>query len=179
MNNTNNLSEKQRVMHKDLFDKIKYAVDNGFYLEAIFLEYSALEGRLEIMSGVFSLPCNKNLEPNVRKAINISQRIECLKKTYKSADELFEKTYLNNKFWNNIENWIVKRNTYVHGLLKNAVDYNSRLFQTKELAKTGFDLVSIIYKEVNRIKRKQQKERYKFISNCCKKACKFVKNKEK
>ncbi len=179
MNNVNNLSEKQRVMHKDLFDKIKCAIDNSFYLEALFLEYSALECRLEVMSGVFGLPCNKLLEPEIRKSINISQRVNCLKKTYMMSDVLFEKTSIDNKFWRNVEEWIKQRNIYVHGLLKSATDYNARLSQIEKLAKTGFDLISILYKEVNRIKRKQQKERYKFISNCCKKECKFVKDKEK
>ena len=179
MNNLNNLSETQRVMHKDLFDKIKCAIDNSFYLEALFLEYSALECRLEVMSGVFGLPCNKLLELEKRKAINISQRVKCLKKTYKMSDVLFEKTSIDNEFWRNIEEWIKQRNIYVHGLLKNADEYKSRLSQIEKLAKIGFDLIYVLYKEVNRIKRKQQKEGYKFISNCCKKECKFVKDKER
>lgn len=50
------LSEKQRVMHKDMFDKVKNALQNGFYFEALFLEYSAIEGRLEVISGLLSMP---------------------------------------------------------------------------------------------------------------------------
>lgn len=38
------LSEKQRVMHKDMFDKVKNALQNGFYFEALFLEYWQLRG---------------------------------------------------------------------------------------------------------------------------------------
>lgn len=43
----NGTQSKQASMHKDFFAKTMEAEEHGFYLEAIFREYAAIEGRLE------------------------------------------------------------------------------------------------------------------------------------
>lgn len=169
------LSEQQRLMHKNLFDKIKNALSKGFYLEAIFLEYSAIEGRLEVLAGVLNLPCNKLLDATMRRKIKISTRIECLKKSYQTAGDIFCNTYLDNVFWKDIKKWIDNRNMYMHGLLKDATLYNNRLKEVCELAETGYNLVNLIYKETTRMRNKQHKMNYEYVSNCCKGKCDFLK----
>lgn len=66
----------QVLMHKDFFDKCKFAIDNGFYFEAIIIEYAAIESRLESICGQLDFPCSK--ESPVRKDIKISDRVKCL-----------------------------------------------------------------------------------------------------
>ncbi len=68
--------KKQVEMHADFFDRCKVTLDQGFYLEAIFMEYAAMEARLESICGVAGLPCGRDC--NYRKDIKISHRIECL-----------------------------------------------------------------------------------------------------
>ena len=177
LNNSDcSLSEQQRQMHKDVFDKIKRAIENRFYLEAIFLEYSALEGRLEVMAGILNLPCNKFLDPIIRKDIKISTRIECLKKSYKVGESIFAKSYLDKCFWKDLEVWIKNRNMYMHGLFKNAELYNNRLTKVRALSEKGYDLINLLYKEANRIRREQNKTEYAFTANSCKLKCKFLQN---
>ena len=151
------LAEKQRLMHKDLFDKIQVAIENNFYLEAMFLEYSAIEGRLEVMAGVLGLPCNQLLDASIRKDIKISIRIECLKKAYKSKEDIFIRARLSNRFWEDLKAWIVQRNMYMHGLFKNANLYNNRIKEVQELAGQGYQYINVLYQEANRLRTEQRK----------------------
>ena len=48
---------KQVSMHKNFFDKVDAAIEGGFYLEAVFREYAAIESRLEALLGVLGAPC--------------------------------------------------------------------------------------------------------------------------
>jgi len=72
-------------MHMDFFDRTMLAIDNGFYLEAIFREHAAIEGRLEAILGILGAPCNKYANPTERRKVNISHRINCMKRIYKSV----------------------------------------------------------------------------------------------
>ena len=89
----NEIQSKQVEMHKNLFDRCQAAIEGQFYLEAMFLEYAAIEGRLEVILGLLGTPCDKNLEGELRHRVNISDRIQCLKKARKSLP-VFEKTKL-------------------------------------------------------------------------------------
>ena len=150
------LKQKQVEMHKNFFDKCQFAIDNGFYLEAIFLEYAAIESRLEIICGVLGLPCNKDLKPQLRKDIKISKRIECINKVKNANEELFKNTKLDSCFFTNkgvLKKWITDRNTYIHGLYKNAENYSKRKSNCKELAINGKDYARLLYNETARLKR--------------------------
>ena len=67
-------------MHQNFFDRCEKAIENDFYMEAILIEYAAIESRLEVMLGLIGMPCNKFLEASERKKIQISHRISCAKK---------------------------------------------------------------------------------------------------
>ena len=139
-------------MHQNFFDRCENAIENEFYMEAILMEYAAIESRLEVMLGLLGMPCNKFMEASERKKIQISHRISCVKKFRKNS-HLFEKTKLSPKFFGNLENWIAKRNIYVHGLYKNEIEYNSRMKGAKDLAEKGLIYTRLLYNEVNRLKR--------------------------
>lgn len=51
----NEEQEKQVKMHRDLFDRCNAAIENKCYLEAVMLEYAAMEGRFEVMLGVLGM----------------------------------------------------------------------------------------------------------------------------
>ena len=65
-------------MHTDFFDRCESAIQNGFYFEAIIMEYAAIESRLEVICGVLGFPCGKDCK--CRKDIMIGSRIDCLRK---------------------------------------------------------------------------------------------------
>ena len=77
--------QAQYKMHKSFFDDCSRAIENNFYMEAILMEYAAIEARMEILLGVIGLPCHQYQEPNVRKSIQISHRLNCAHKLRQSS----------------------------------------------------------------------------------------------
>ena len=166
----NETQAKQVIMHKDFFDRCQFAIDNGFYLEAIFLEYAAIEGRLEVILGVLGSPCNKMLDSNIRKKINISERVKCCKRVVHRP--VFEKSKLDVKFYEDLSKWLDKRNRYVHGLYKKEAEYKSRMRLAKTISVDGLELCRLLYNEAKRVNRLLKKNPEIFNSlNACVKPC--------
>lgn len=164
----------QVEMHKDFFDRCKFAIENKFYMEAILMEYAAIESRLEVMLGIFGAPCNKFADDNVRRKINISHRIACLKYLMKNSSA-FDNSKLNKKFFEDFEKWISERNRYIHGLYKNEIIYKQRMKNSKNMAEKGYEYCRLMYNEVNRIKRLKKKhcKDFDFITACHSHECTF------
>lgn len=150
------MRQYQRNMHKDFYDRSKTAIEAGFYLEAIFLEYAAIEGRLEIILGMLGLPCNKDLEIMTRKEVRISSRIKCLNQYRKNCPTVFNASKLEWNFFSShgkMNRWIRERNTFIHGLYKDAATYNSRKHLCREIAEDGLKIARGLYNEARRIRR--------------------------
>lgn len=146
----------QRDMHKSFFDRCRYAIDNGFYMEAILMEYAAIEARLEVILGIIGLPCNQFLPDDARRKVCISHRVACLKKIRKTHS-VFEKSKLPKNYFDSLEKWIKTRNGYIHGLYKNEVRFKTRMKDSKETAEKGLELCKQLYNEANRIRRLSKK----------------------
>ena len=144
--------QAQYKMHKSFFDDCSRAIENNFYMEAILMEYAAIEARMEILLGVIGLPCHQYQEPNVRKSIQISHRLNCAHKLRQSSP-IFEKTKLSGKFFNQLSTWTKKRDEYIHALYKNEIKYTTRLNNAKKVATDGLEYCKALYAEVNRLKR--------------------------
>lgn len=155
-NNEIEQRKEQYKMHKDFFDRAEDSIDKGFYLEAIFLEYAAIEGRLEVILGLFSCPCNKDVPRDKRIKINISHRIICLKKLIKNSEH-FESSKLDSEFFKDLDSWIKARNQYIHGLYKNSSDYCYRTTEAKRLSENGLELARMFYNEAKRLRRRRKK----------------------
>ena len=172
----NETQSKQVAMHQDFFDRCRFAIDNGFYMEAILMEYAAIEARLEVMLGVVNLPCSKKLEAGLRSSINISHRIRCTKWMVQNSP-LFEATKLDKQFFDSINEWIKERNRYVHGLYKNEGLYEMRKEDACVLAKEGLEHCRLLYNETRRLRR-ELKKNPQFLDNaitCHSKQCKLWK----
>jgi hypothetical protein len=150
-----NEKEKRQVeMHTDFFDRCRFAIDNGFYFEAILMEYAAIESRLEAICGTLGAPCGKNC--SCRRDIMISTRIECLRVFRNKSKDIFEKTKLPKNFFTEkgeLRSWIITRNSYVHGLFKDEVKYKSRVEDNKKQAEMGYEYARLLYNEAKRIRR--------------------------
>lgn len=159
MNANKELRKKQSEMHANYFDRAKDAIDSGYYLEAMFLEYAAIEGRLEVILGRLGLPCSMELQPELRNKINISTRISCLNKIREKNLLIFNNTKLEKEFffdWRDeglLAMWIKDRNTYVHGLYKDAIKYEERNDLSKEIARRGYSLTDSLFAEASRLGR--------------------------
>ena len=148
----NETQMKQVEMHKDFFDRCKFALDNGFYMEALLMEYAAIESRLEIILGVIGLPCSKYLEFELRKKINISNRIACLDHARKNSS-IFQNSKLEKNFFKKLKKWTDTRNQYIHGLYKNELIYKQRMSDVKTIAEKGYEYCRLLYNEAQRVRR--------------------------
>lgn len=169
--NKNSNGELQRLMHKNFFDRCNFAIEQGFYMEAILMEYAAIESRMEILLGIIGLPCNKYLPDETRKKIQISHRLKCANKLRREAS-VFENTKLNVNFFNKVSEWTEKRNEYIHGLYKSEIKYSQRIKDAKGFSEKGLEYCRLLYNEVNRLKRLKEKHPELFYSNI---VCKFNK----
>ena len=172
-----NDENKSVAMHKNFFDRAKSARDSGFYLEAVFLEYAAIEGRLEVLCGLFGCPCSKEIDPSDRRSINISQRVKCLKAIFKIHPACIKReTKLDSSYWKSLGEWLKKRNIYVHGLYKRAEEYVARGNDAQVLAEQGYEYTRLLYNEVKRIRRlyHNHSEEMAFDGTICKEKCTFL-----
>ena len=168
------IKKRQVEMHTNFFDRCESAIQNQFYLEAILLEYAAMESRLEAMLGILGAPCNKNLKAEQRAKVNISKRIECLKKA-RTNSPIFEKTKLPLDFFfkkSELSKWIDARNRYIHGLYKGELEYSRRMAGAKDVAESGLGLCRMLYNEAKRLNRLRKSkpelfEQLQFCDNIC------------
>lgn len=158
-------------MHKDFFDRCTFAIENQFYMEAILMEYAAIESRLETMLGLLGAPCNKFIDSNLRRGINVSQRIKCISKE-RQSNAVFNKSKLPFKFFPDLAKWISKRNEYIHGLFKDEIKYTSRIAKSCEFSIQGLEFARLLYNEVSRIKRLVKKDPNIIESTHCQQKCK-------
>ena len=162
--------QKQVEMHQNFHDRCRLAIENGFYMEAILMEYAAIEGRMEVLLGVLGLPCNKSLPPEERKKFAISHRIKCANQLRKTC-AAFEGTKLSKNYFDKLLKWVDKRNEYIHGLYKSELKYKERMVGAKALAVQGYELCKLLYAEVKRLRRfmkKQPSETWANITCSCK-----------
>ncbi len=171
--------KKQQQMHKEFFDNCDKALEHKFYMEAILMEYAAIEGRMEILLGVLGLPCDRFGDYKSRKAVQISHRINCANKIRKSS-QVFEGTKLGEKYFEKLGSWINKRNEYIHGLYKNELKYSSRMANAKNFAVQGREYCRLLYNEVNRLKRLKRRhpERFDDLLVCGESKCSLNPNRK-
>ena len=145
---------EQVQMHKNFFDRCCCAMENGYYLEAILMEYAAIESRLEALCGVLDLPCGKSC--TCRKDIKISSRIDCLRLYRNKNTSVFQRTKLPQNFFSEkgiLRTWIQRRDRIVHGLYKDELKYTERFQGSRDLSKKGYELCKLLYNETKRIRR--------------------------
>ena len=165
------LKQKQVLMHSDFFDRCHFAIDNGFYIEAIIMEYAAIESRLESICGQLGFLCGQDCI--FRKDISVSSRIECLRVYWNNNKSVVLKSKLPDNFFSKngaLKKWIIGRNIVVHGLYKNAQEYTSRLENNMNLAENGLEYAKLLYNEAKRIGRlrKNHPEVFETSVNKCK-----------
>lgn len=148
------LAKKQQKMHQDFFVTCQKAIDEGFYLEALVLEYASLEGRLEVLLGLLNRPCNKDADDKIRQSVQISHRIHCLN-YYRKHSQAFDNTKLDKDFFCSkyLDGWRSDRNIYIHALYKNANLYNERRQECEKLARDGLLYCRLLYNEIKRLRR--------------------------
>lgn len=157
--------KKQVEMHRNFFVQCESVIQKGYYLEAILMEYAAIESRLESICGVLGFPCGKMC--NNKQDIKISSRIECLRVYRNKSITIFSKSKLPKNFFTKngeLRLWIKKRDCRVHGLFKNEEEFEKRIEENEELARQGYEYAKLLYNEAKRIRRLRKNHNDVFAS---------------
>ena len=119
--------EAYRKMYEDLGKAMK----NGFYYEAIFIEYAVFEDRLTSLIKYAGLP-------TVKKGRNLSlvQKLNTIR-SHKRFSEKFIQDRLKPELLNSVEDWKDKRNNLIHDLAN--MPYG--ISEIKEIAEEGNKLL--------------------------------------
>ena len=144
---------KQKEIHAKHFDKTKEAVENGYYLEAMVLEYSYIEARVNKIMNLLNMPCAIVQNHEVYRDIGLNAKLGCIQQFLKQDQLLFEKSKLTNKLINDIKKWCHKRNERIHNLYKDLDKYESLIQKNKEIAEDGYKYAQLMSEESNRLKR--------------------------
>lgn len=146
--NTNNMQKYEN--YKEQMGRLKKALKEQFYLEAISIEYAIIEDRIESVlrhSGVFRSDKHNMLNKKLNKLAEMQRKKDGLVRKYFS-DELINK----------IHSWKNERNPMTHALL----NLQLHTEDLKDLASRGESLVKEVNNKVslyNRaLKRKEGKQ---------------------
>ena len=105
--------------YREQMTRLKKALKSQFFLEAIFIEYSIMEDRLESVlrhAGVWKKMLEKGKKSG-RPNITIEQKIKKVEELARKKGTL-ENKYFSGDLMNNIRSWKDKRNPLMHALLK-------------------------------------------------------------
>lgn len=139
--------------YKEQFRRLNRALLNGFYLEAMFIEYAIMEDRTESIlrhADVWDvyLKSRKGREPN------IDSKIKYIRKRAENKKDILHK-YFSDELLEQILAWKDGRNRLIHALLKQDLFHNEIL----ELAEKGNVLARTLKSRSTNYARKAEKMR--------------------
>lgn len=137
--------EIYKKMHEDLSKAMK----NGFYYEAIFIEYAILEDRFKAVLYY----ANINYVDKNKKDISIKSKLNKIE----SRNELsssFYKERLSSDLLNRIRAWIDNRNDLIHHLA--SIKYDSE--KVESIAVEGNEIIKIVKNKTTSVINHLKKE---------------------
>ncbi len=161
--------ENARKVHQDFFDKCQFAIDNKFYLEAIFMEYAAMEGRVKVIFSMLKTPCGMCENPSIYNRIGLQTKLGCLRNYIENGHPLFKNSVLSRSKITRMTEWCVKRNVRIHSLYTDTEKYEHITTDNRKVASKGYDYAKLLYEEVKRIRnlRKTNPELFEQCSVDC------------
>lgn len=143
--------------YKEQMGRLKKAIDQAFYLEAIFIEYAIIEDRLESV-----LRHSGKWNPKPGKPISIEKKINNVKKLTEEKKGIARKYFVEQLFVD-LEEWKTERNRLIHALMKQLLHTE----ELKNLAEKGYEIVkllnnksSLYNKCMDKKKAKEQESQY-------------------
>ncbi len=145
--------------YREQMGRLKKALKNYFYLEAIFIEYSIMEDRLESIlrhAGVWENMIEKERKQKKREDVFIS--IET--KIRKISELARRKNSLENKYFSvdlmeSVKSWKENRNPLTHALLKKQLHTKD----LEDIAVKGEEIVRILCSKSTSYRRAREKNK--------------------
>ena len=133
--------------YREQFKRLKSAMNSGFNLEAMFIEYAIMEDRTESIlrhaeKWEAYLKSRKGREPN------IDSKVKYIQKLAENRKDTLHK-YFADDMLTELLTWKEDRNRLIHALLKQQLEHN----EIKALAEQGKQLVDELRKRAGNYNR--------------------------
>lgn len=135
---TENKNIQKYESYKAMHENLSKAMKNGFFYEAIFIEYAILEDRFSSVLRHAGIPYMNNKGRDVA----ITEKIKRIRNS-KELSGKFYKDRLTEKLLDELVGWLGERNDLIHHLAKLPYDSES----VKHIAETGYELVMTVQKK--------------------------------
>ena len=149
----NTKNTQKRDQYREMISNLHLSINHGFYMQAIFIEYSILEDRASTIIRV--LIGEKALIPksDTKPYYNLEEKIDKIEKfVNNNTNDRWLKNHLNEDLWNRIREWKKQRNAMVHALM-NKFSTNEEM---KDIAVAGDKLVYDFKTLTNNVKDHQK-----------------------
>ncbi|MBR0419451.1 MAG: hypothetical protein IJI66_09800 [Erysipelotrichaceae bacterium] len=158
----------QEMIRKGFFGECYKAINNGYYLEAMILEYASMEARARVILRELNMPCSTCEDMNILVEIGLGQKMTCLKEIYAHKNEypdILGKSKLTSSTFGKIERWTQKRNERIHRLFWDVDKYPKLKAKNEKYAKMGMEYATALYGEANRLKNLRRRHP-EYFENC-------------
>ena len=142
--------------YREQFRRLKRATDNGFYLEAVFIEYTVMEDRTESILRHVDL-WNAYLKKRGRYDVTLDSKIRYIKDFAREKNSLLFR-YFGDSLLDDILLWKEERNRLIHALLRQKMEHGEIAgiaVHGKTLTEQLRNRVSAFRKAMERKKRKE------------------------
>lgn len=135
---------QKQLNYREQFKRLDKALNNNFYLEALFIEYAIMEDRTE------SILRYEGNEIKVKEGsfISINRKLDKIKKIAEQRKSLPER-YFSDNLIECIQLWKDERNRMIHALMKQSLTTE----ELTELALEGKNLCRQLCNKANNYKR--------------------------
>lgn len=140
--------------YREQMGRLKKALGNQFYLEAIFIEYAILEDRLES-----ALLHSGKWKPAPDRHTSIDRKVRLLQKQAEEKKSLAQR-YFTSELTESILTWKDHRNRLIHALMKQQLhteDLQSVAEEGQALIRTVSNKVGLFNRAVERQKGTERK----------------------
>lgn len=138
-------NEEKQGNYKIQFQRLKKAMDNAFYLEAVFIEYAIMEDRTE---SILAYEGNQIVPKNEKEFISFTRKKNRIEKLSERKGSTIGR-YFADDLLQNVTDWVNGRNSVIHALLKQ----NTSTEELREFAEQGEALCKELRNRANNYKR--------------------------
>lgn len=138
-------NEEKQANYRVQFSRLKKAMGNSFFLEAVFIEYAIIEDRTE---SILLYEGNEIVPKNEKDFITFRRKSNRIKHLATNKESIISR-YFSDDLMDRIQEWVGGRNSVVHGLLKR----HSTTEELKTFAEVGEKLCKELSNRSNNYKR--------------------------
>ena len=146
-------NEEKQNNYKIQFQRLKKAMGNNFYLEAVFIEYAIMEDRSE---SILAYEGNEIVPKNEREFVSFKRKKNRIEKLAECKGSIIGR-YFSDGFLQQVQEWVDGRNSIIHALLKK----NTTTEELREFAEEGENLCKELRNRANNYKRMVQRKEKK------------------